>query len=127
MWIITDSMGIVQDKASHAVNLSRGYLLAGVPVGDDAALAAAGFKKHEITDKSVSVKVLDYYDGQRFTPNVKNRARLELDGIKHEMIEISLHKNMAKELGFKDKESEFEAALAALNTRKVAVEAIIAK
>ena len=127
MWIITDKENMIQDKSSHKENLSRGYMVAGVAVGDAAALMAAGFKKYEITDKTVSMKIFDHYDGHQHRPNIKNRAEEELRGLRHEIIEVSLRKDKALDLDFTEEKFRLEAEIAELYARKTTVKEVIAK
>jgi hypothetical protein len=125
MFVICDDKNKVQDKASHEANLSRGYLLAGVSVGDDVALSAVGYHKYEIT-KSTDIRILDTYDGVKVTKNVKNRSEIELIGVKRSIVEESVKKDKAVSLGFTDVEQEHDNELTALNLRKTELEAIIA-
>lgn len=80
MWIITDNNNVIIDKADVEANLSRGYRLAIVSVGNDVALAASGYKKHSTEVKNIRVR--DSFDGSNVIINVIYRKERELEGLK---------------------------------------------
>jgi len=129
MWMITDSTDVVQDKNSSEGGLSRGYIVAGVAVGDDVALLAAGYHKYEKTDK-VSVKIFDAYDGVTVIQNTKERAKREIRGVKMSMVEASIRLKEATsigatKLGFTSIVTELQNEYDALEARRVTLREII--
>ena len=126
MWLITDTNHVVQDKSSSHLNLSRGYIEAGVHWGNDVALLAAGWHKYEITELPMDVKVFDTYDGIKVTKNLKVRAQRELDGVIPTMVQTALVRDKANDLGFTDFKDQKTAEYNSLNTRKGELETIIA-
>jgi hypothetical protein len=123
-WLITDDKNVVQDIAANENNLSRGYIVAGVPVGDDVALMAAGFHKYQVAD-TLQVEIFDIYDGSTVTPNTVHRATVELDSVEREIIQLSVLHAQAVALSFSSIASEYSNALSDLYTKKATLEAVI--
>jgi len=75
----------VVDIASEKENLSRGY-------------AFPGFKEyHDLPDMEIAIG--DTFDGVTVTPNRKARDRARKDGLQGQLIDLTLRKDKAVELG----------------------------
>ena len=108
MFIICDSVNIVQDKASSEANLNRGY-------------DYPGYIMYEVPN-TLDVRIRDFYDGERLTINKELRLDKSIMSVKMEMVNIALKKDKATDLRYDDIAIEFTNEYTVLEAEKERLE-----
>lgn len=123
--VIIDDKGKVVDRASTDELLSVGYKKAGVAEGDDIALELAGYKKIDVNGPVFLDDLINDISGT-VIPNAKARAQRDLKGLQRALVETSILRDKAFQLGFTELVTELDIEITQYNNDISARNIIIA-